>query len=883
MKRLMVCLILLMLPSAALANGWNAPGGTVELFQDSGEYDAYTCIAEDYAEDDAGSVQLVMHSSDHNQLICAEQADGHWVITDTSTKAVYQPGKGKADEVGVTWEQDTFTLCYPGEKYTFHRQDGVWTLQDAVVGHLSFSWISQNELLVSDDDDGDSAIWQVGAWWDESAALTLEEFNISLFPHYIYEIRRINELRAILADGAGLSDALHPTAVAAATRTWLTDDPDASQYPRADIPEGAALTALDVYDLFYAYVETTLDGQTVRGFVPLRDLRPVKTDADADLIEQIIGAWSSDGSQMPGAYIELGENGMFAGSAEGVMPAFAGSWYMSPYAEELFDGTATHALTLIYWDARVLYLGLEMEDDTMILHTPQNPVIYHRVEPVKPEIQWDMMAKLAGSYAFLRGGSMLGDGFTLNADGTIEIWNDSFCIGTWTLTRYNPVEGFIWNTPEYTINVALDDGYTDHLGCVYTAYDCNLEALWDIGRFWGEMIELTDGMGGGAYMRVDDDYARSDVALDMMAAMAGNYEIVSGDALLTSEPLRLHPEGYFYSEGPDIGAMFGYWLLKVPEQDAPSFGDDFPYLIRFFVDFDSPLRAGEALTYGCRLTLQDDELAEIVITDGEACTCFYQRVASGQDESLYDMMAKLAGSYEFFRGSAMLDGDRFTLNADGTMVIHDDPPRSGTWTVTSYNPREGYIWAIPECTVNITLDDGSAYRRGCIYTQYDYLPDALEITGQTWGEMIEFTDGLNGGGYLRVDDGYARTDVALDMMAAMAGKYGLVSGDTLLTTGALRLHSDGEFYSREPDIGTVFGYWLLTVPEQEDPSFGDDFPYLIRFFVDDDSPLYTGEVLAYGCRFTSQSDEEAQLVVTDGEASTCYVWKEPIRSGCWQE
>ena len=50
--------------------------------------------------------------------------------------------------------------------------------------------------------------------------------------------------------------------------TCLTDDPDVSQAARMQLKSGDQVTLLALYNAWYAYVETVLDGKTVRGFVP---------------------------------------------------------------------------------------------------------------------------------------------------------------------------------------------------------------------------------------------------------------------------------------------------------------------------------------------------------------------------------------------------------------------------------------------------------------------------------------------------------------------------------------------------------------------------------------------------------------------------------------
>ena len=56
--------------------------------------------------------------------------------------------------------------------------------------------------------------------------------------------------------------------------TTLTDDPDVSQYPQKQLPAGAEVTVLADYNMYYAYVQSEINGKTFCGFIPLRALAP---------------------------------------------------------------------------------------------------------------------------------------------------------------------------------------------------------------------------------------------------------------------------------------------------------------------------------------------------------------------------------------------------------------------------------------------------------------------------------------------------------------------------------------------------------------------------------------------------------------------------------
>lgn len=58
----------------------------------------------------------------------------------------------------------------------------------------------------------------------------------------------------------------------ASTDTYLTDDPVFSQERYRMLPFGTRIIGLSGFSASYVYAEVTIDGETIRGFVPIRDL-----------------------------------------------------------------------------------------------------------------------------------------------------------------------------------------------------------------------------------------------------------------------------------------------------------------------------------------------------------------------------------------------------------------------------------------------------------------------------------------------------------------------------------------------------------------------------------------------------------------------------------
>ena len=86
--------------------------------------------------------------------------------------------------------------------------------------------------------------------------------------------------------------------------TFLTDDPNVSQYHQMTLKAGDGVRLLGLQGAFYAYIETTLDGKTVRGFVPAACVRyPLPTEEVPEIAARLVGDWeSAGGGEVLGIY-----------------------------------------------------------------------------------------------------------------------------------------------------------------------------------------------------------------------------------------------------------------------------------------------------------------------------------------------------------------------------------------------------------------------------------------------------------------------------------------------------------------------------------------------------------------------------------------------------
>lgn len=156
--------------------------------------------------------------------------------------------------------------------------------------------------------------------------------------------------------------------VAARRETFLTDDPDVSQFAQLDIAQGTKLRCKAVCGPF-AYVDATgiAGGQTVWGFVPLIDLeldaderKPL--DAHSDAMREITGTWvAEDGIDDSLFELTLNADGTFETRSR----ADAGVCTVTAYEPEsnLYWNEPDYELTRVYGDGRAAANGLSVMTD----------------------------------------------------------------------------------------------------------------------------------------------------------------------------------------------------------------------------------------------------------------------------------------------------------------------------------------------------------------------------------------------------------------------------------------------------------------------------------------------------------------------------------------
>ena len=171
--------------------------------------------------------------------------------------------------------------------------------------------------------------------------------------------------------------------VEAAKDTWMTDDPDVSQYPQFKVPKGTQFTCMGLYNDYYAYVGAEVKdgrfvdgGAVVWGFVPVRDLKPMEQEKHQEAMDKLVGRWEIyAGGSLADDYLVFNRAGTFtAGKRDWDMnkpeqaenaAETSGTWYVTKYNPfmNLYWNKPPYQLTLIYNNGRAIVRGLDFEDE----------------------------------------------------------------------------------------------------------------------------------------------------------------------------------------------------------------------------------------------------------------------------------------------------------------------------------------------------------------------------------------------------------------------------------------------------------------------------------------------------------------------------------------
>ena len=148
--------------------------------------------------------------------------------------------------------------------------------------------------------------------------------------------------------------------------TYLTDDPNVSEYHQAELPAGTKLTALSHPDGWaYIYVEATVDGKITRGFVPQRDV--VFDDVELpDEEAKLVGSWQMEaGGEFWDNYLRLDADGRFYGSDNDGTQPYHGTWSVvqTPAGSNLYWRGDIPTIVFRCVNGTVYRYGVEVSDD----------------------------------------------------------------------------------------------------------------------------------------------------------------------------------------------------------------------------------------------------------------------------------------------------------------------------------------------------------------------------------------------------------------------------------------------------------------------------------------------------------------------------------------
>lgn len=148
--------------------------------------------------------------------------------------------------------------------------------------------------------------------------------------------------------------------------TYLTDDPNVSEYHQAELPAGTKLTALSHPDGWaYIYVEATVDGKITRSFVPQRDV--VFDDVELpDEEAKLVGSWQMEaGGEFWDNYLRLDADGRFYGSDNDGTQPYHGTWSVvqTPAGSNLYWRGDIPTIVFRCVNGTVYRYGVEVSDD----------------------------------------------------------------------------------------------------------------------------------------------------------------------------------------------------------------------------------------------------------------------------------------------------------------------------------------------------------------------------------------------------------------------------------------------------------------------------------------------------------------------------------------
>ena len=367
---LILCLTLAVTLPAASANSWNLSGQLLAMVEQTHDYDDYYAMVSDYNRK-AATTHTILTSRYHNQLIAAEKGADGWKSVIVSTTAVYQPLDGCGLPT-LTRTEEGFELAYPeaGEVYRFalshdSTNQPMYTLVYAKMGDMEVAKRENFGYLVTQGED--SAVW--------SKTVTLADFNIHQMPRGTADVRRMNEMACGLQrfanvrkdDVKEIRQEWRHVPIQTVCGTYLTDDPHVSEAHQAELPAGTKLTALGYCGWAYVYVEAEVDGETLYGFVPQRDV--IFDDVEQpELRAEFVGHWRAKGGGGWYDDFQLDADGHFSAADDDGARTCSGTWSIvqTPAGSNLYWRGDIPTIVLRGTDGTVSRYGIQVEKEKIM-------------------------------------------------------------------------------------------------------------------------------------------------------------------------------------------------------------------------------------------------------------------------------------------------------------------------------------------------------------------------------------------------------------------------------------------------------------------------------------------------------------------------------------
>lgn len=503
-KILLFCVtiaLLCALYGAASANGWGLKGALLSAVSKTHTWDEYT-LAGNQANEFA-----VLGTQYHNALFWA---DGSGTLR-AFTTAVYQP-EDKAAPPRLSLEEDgrVLSLRYgKSESYRFEKFDGVFVLISAQIG--DFRLYADPELLNWDTADivyyaQDAA----GTVWAGGDSITLDSFNIRLFPRSTDEVRALNLMEAKLDSQIDcLGWAMDSESGAYSPKDWGTPiqtgrtgtapvyaAPFGASSWRA--AKGKAAVGLNG-EIWLLNEYLNADGESwacIRYFVSPRTQRiGYALCSDLGLAELTEQDHDDPGNSFARVDVRV--------TADTYLTDDPNVGQFRQVA--LPQGTVLNCMGLYNRD----YAYVELEVNQNDRPTDGGAILWgfvpaKHLAPMEKAVRRDVMEQLTGYWSFYAGGNQAEDYLQLNADGTFigcsydfaagalpgdpGPWDQPFP-GVWYVTDYNAFENLYWDRPPYELTMIHDNGSVNIKGL----------SLDENG------FSLTYWEGGGGYRPVGED------------------------------------------------------------------------------------------------------------------------------------------------------------------------------------------------------------------------------------------------------------------------------------------------------------------------------------------------------------------------------------------